>query len=81
MTAWIPSFGRTQETGRGVIISEEGELRPRAAHSFWLAVVQRESIPWATTPLVAKLKDYTLFPPVLFPGEKIEADAVPTPQC
>lgn len=63
--------------GQGVIISEEGELRPRAAHSFWLAVVQRESIPWATTPLVAKLKDYTLFPL----EEKIEADAVPTPQC
>lgn len=63
--------------GRRVIISEEGELRPRAAHSFWLAVVQRESIPWATTPLVAKLKDYTLFPL----EEKIEADAVPTPQC
>lgn len=31
-------------------------------------------------PLVAKLKDYTLVPPVLFREEKIEAEAVPTSQ-
>lgn len=72
MTAQIPSFGRTGNGQGGLSFLKYANSTPELLIPFGLQLCRGESIPWTTTPLDAKLKDYTLVPPVLFPKKRLK---------